>query len=118
MKITLTYTFYGMDECDCTTPSDWEPHYRMGISEIEYEYECDLRITDIIDYYATEKRLTKEQFEGYAMAIKDMIDQGFIDPSMFSEDDGFMDCLRETHEDDAFEQFSQEYEGASQYDPR
>lgn len=114
MYMTITYHWEDMvvnRECDT---GDIAPHTRKEIMDIDYDYEVNYTIEDIIEYLLPYKMKDKTEKENakYFMkkAIEFLENNGCVDYDSLQDDSAFYDFLKERYENKALEQFQEENE--------
>lgn len=93
----LHYEFDDIETyVDCTTCADYEPHEKWGLATIDYDYEIEPTIDDLIEFYGPDNQI------GWSQAQK----QEYIDnlnPD-FENDDDFIEYMKDLYYDDAREE--------------
>ena len=98
--------------------------YRTQIKDVDYEYEVDVKVQDIVDYLipyhlATKKNKTKEEIEEvelmkqhFEKALKFVIGNCSLSSELDSleNDEYFAEFMKERYEDRAFEEWKESNE--------
>ena len=97
MTLTLSYNFEV--ECDVLRSDSYDyPDYNRKMCEIEYEYEAEITMEDIYDFFETQfGTLNDSQKE----LIKNLYENDFL--TDLSDDDEFRDYCYESFKEQAYE---------------
>ena len=106
---------YEFDNIECDVPysacshinNGWfEPHSEKRECTVEFDYYVSVGFIDILEFMKPMgfDKWSEDKKEGYAKAVRNMMDCGFIDVDTVEGDDDFIDFMKERYRDDALEE--------------
>lgn len=91
-----------------------EPIYHTYRGDVEYDYEVDVKLKDIIAYLRPKHFNTDEEKEMFKLGVTKLFDLlnnvDAIDFDQLEDDDFFREFMEERYEDEAYEEYIESFE--------
>ena len=112
--MTLKYKWFNVPVQKLSSVISAEPIYYTTIGNVEYEFECDTKLDDIIAYVMPNKyQVSKYDRTMVRKVLTDMYVlfamNGALDINALDNDEDFVEFMKERYEDEAFDEYKESF---------